>query len=427
MVKTTKTLLVYLEYNYVGNLSLNEAGQLVFCYADSWLTQSSAMALSLSLPLTSTPYVEGSARSFFANLLPEGEIREVIARKLGNSKGNDFALLAALGGECAGAIRLLPSASWAGLAGDYQALTKQELAEQIANLAHRPMLVGDKGIRLSLAGAQDKLPIYWRNGEFYLAKEGAPSSHILKPPLRHYPDSVENEFFCMSLANAIGLPVPRVSYYHAPSKFYLIERYDRMTLINGQLQRLHQEDFCQALGYLPERKYEKEGGPSFLQCFTLIKQASSRPANDLKMLMLWLIFNYLIGNNDAHAKNLAFILSREGPVLAPFYDLLCTAVYPELNQEMAMRIANKYAPDWVLARHWQSLAMQLGIKYRLIQRWQQHLLKQLPTALARVEQIFIEQNINSTLIAKIITVIEKRISYLTRALPKDDGVSRIVK
>jgi serine/threonine-protein kinase HipA len=409
-----EALTVYLQHHKVGELTLNEQRQYVFTYIDSWLNEPNNMALSISLPLTRTPYVDGPARTFFANLLPEALIRDTIARQLGISAKNDFALLTALGGECAGAITLIPATDELPIEATYRKLSLAELAKLLENLPKKPLLAGEKGLRLSLAGAQSKLPIYWHDKQFYLPQEGAASSHIIKPPMRDYPDTVENELFCMLLAKALGLPVPSVYYIDEPVKFYLIERYDRQKDTQGQLVRIHQEDFCQALNIPPDYKYEAEGGPTFVQCFNLAKHYSTRPAADQKALLQWLILNYVIGNADAHAKNLSLLLLPEGPRLAPFYDLLGTTVYPELTAKMAMKIGGEARPEWLQARHWQRLAEQLGIKYALLKQLQQQLLSQLPKAMQKVQAYFTEQSINSAILPKITAIMEKRCQYLTR-------------
>ncbi len=184
-----------------------------------------------------------------------------------------------------------------------------------------------------------------------------PSSHILKPNMPDHEDTVINEAFCMRLAANMGLSVPKVEIRFLDHlQVYIIERYDREIADQGNLVRIHQEDFCQALGVPPDAKYEKEGGPGLAQCFALIRTYSTQPAADVKKLLAWVAFNYLIGNADAHAKNISLLLPEEGPRLAPFYDLMCTAVYPALTDRMAMSVGGKGDPKWIIARYWEQFA-----------------------------------------------------------------------
>lgn len=358
----TRELDIYFQERLAGHLLLDRKHRFVFRYAEEWLKSPFAIPLSLSLPLTEKPYEDDAARPFFSNLLPEADIRQAVARKVGISEHNDFAMLEAIGGECAGAVSILPTGVQPSDKGTYRPVDDKELHAIVATLPGRPFLVGEEGLRLSLAGAQNKLPIYVEKGRISLPLGSLPSSHILKPPIRDLSGTVENEAFCMMLAGRAGLPVPTVSIYRGTDTLYIVERYDRVRDDKGRLVRIHQEDFCQALGIPPDRKYESEGGPSLNDCFTLLMKHSVRPAADMKKMIMWVIFNYLTGNADAHAKNLALLLTEEGPALAPFYDLLCTGAYKDLTTRLAMKIGGENRPAWVRLRHWEGMAREIGIK-----------------------------------------------------------------
>lgn len=321
---------VYLRSIKVGRLWLEKGRRFSFQYDHDWLAGEHSVPLSIALPLRSEAYTDDTARAFFSNLLPESELRKVIARKLGLSEGNDYALLEAIGGECAGAVTLLPDDVPLSDAGKYRLLTDEQLNVLIRELPVRPMLAGETGIRLSLAGAQNKLPVYYddSSNKIYLPVGSRASSHILKPPINNYPGTVENEFFCMQLARRMGLPVPDTTLLQQEEILYLVRRYDRPMDEDGSVFRLHQEDFCQAFGIAAEMKYEKEGGPSLQRCFELLRNISMTPVVDIRNFLGWVVFNYLIGNADAHGKNISRLFREEGPVLAPFYDLMSTAVYP---------------------------------------------------------------------------------------------------
>lgn len=360
-------LVVHIDKEIVGHLWLDERKRFCFQYEKNWLA-TSKIPLSLSLPLRDDPYLDDESHSFFANLLPEQKIREVIARNLGISTQNDFGLLEKIGGDCAGAVSVFPEGvTSSGSNNSYRKICVSELKEIVLSLPQRPLLAGEKGIRLSLAGAQKKLPVYLENNEFHIPC-GAPSNYIIKPPIEGLDGTVENEAFCMALAKKIGLDVPKSFIYDLDGLLvFMVERYDR-TVIPGGIARVHQEDFCQALNVLPDFKYEAEGGPTLRQCFTLIREKSIMAGKDFMSLLDWVIFNYLIGNSDAHGKNISLIFTPEGPRLAPFYDLLSTRIYAHygLAEGLAMKIGGENNPDEILRQQWDALAEDLGIKPKFL-------------------------------------------------------------
>jgi len=160
--------------------------------------------------------------------------------------------------------------------------------------------------------------------------------------------------------------VPDVTLLQKEEPLYLIERYDRTRNAEGELVRLHQEDFCQSLGVAADMKYENEGGPSLQKCFQLIRDYSVNPIADVKALLEWTVFNYLIGNADAHGKNISMLFTKQGPRLAPFYDLLSTAIYPNLSSKIAMKIGGEYRPEWIAVRHWERFANDIEVNTKII-------------------------------------------------------------
>jgi serine/threonine-protein kinase HipA len=398
---------VYLRDDLVGRLWLDERRRFVFQYERKWLETHGATPLSLSLPLREQPFLDDAARPFFSNLLPEAEIRRVIARRLRISEKNDFALLKAIGGECAGAVSIFPEGVRPSEKEGYRELSDEELSRMVAELPRKPMLAGERGIRLSLAGAQNKLPAYMEGDRISIPTGNAPTTHILKPPIPGFEETVENEAFCMMLAERMGLSVPKVSLRRGRDMLYLVERYDRIRDVTGKVIRLHQEDFCQALGILPEEKYEREGGPSLSRCFALLKERSASPAADQRALILWVVFNRLIGNADAHAKNLAILYTSAGPRLAPFYDLLCTRVYPDLSDRLAMRIGGENRPTWIQPRHWERFSADVGIKAGLIRRIVDEMSEKVVPAADSLGQDFTSAYGGTTIVGKIIRLIKK--------------------
>lgn len=399
---------VYLWDHLAGHLRLDEKRRFVFQYDVEWIKKKNAIPLSLHLPLRTDIYPDDFSRPFFSNLLPEAEVKRIIARRLQISASNDFAMLNSIGGECAGAVSVLPAGFIPVVKPGYQRLNEEELHRIIADLPKRPLMAGVEGMRLSLAGAQNKLPVYMESDGIFIASGNAPSTHILKPPIRDLEDTVENEAFCMMLAQKMGLPAPPVAIRRGLDKLYVIQRYDRSRNKDGHIMRLHQEDFCQALGFLPDQKYESEGGPSLEHCFTLLQEKSISPAADRLALLQWTIFNFLIGNADAHAKNLAIIFTDQGPRLAPFYDLICTQVYPDLTQKQAMRIGGENRPSWIQQKHWEKLGKSVAIKSSLVLKTLLDMATDILPAAQALSDDFDKTYGPCEMIRKIIAVIEKR-------------------
>ena len=362
-----RTLDVYLDRNLIGHFTQDDHGDTQFRYLDAWLQNANAIPLSHSLPLRSDAFIRRECRAFFAGILPEAEKRLLVAQNLGISGNNDYSMLERIGGECAGAVTFVP----AGQAlqdedSGYRPLTDAELAVVLRELPRRPLLAGDGEVRLSLAGAQDKVAVCLRNGKLSIPLGDAPSTHILKPAIDRFEGTVYNESFCMKLAHAVGLPTANVLTNSVDGIDYLlVERYDRTVSGSGELERLHQEDFCQALNIIPEHKYQNEGGPSHQQCFQLLRDASSVPVLDLSALLDAAIYNFVIGNNDAHGKNFSLLYHGKKASdlrigLAPLYDLLCTAYYSELSGKMAMKLGGEYFSGRVSIKHFERFAEDTG-------------------------------------------------------------------
>ncbi len=379
-----RDLAVLLHGEAVGTLRQEDSGRLTFGYRGDWLERPDARPLSLSLPLQEDPFDDRAARPFFAGLLPDDFARERLARYLGVSRHNDFALLAEVGGECAGAVSFYPPDALppAAGAGDLEPLDEVALAALLRELPRRPLRAGGE-LRLSLAGAQDKMALVRRGETFFLPRGDLPTTHILKPAIEEFTDTVPNELFCMRLATRLGLQVPAVEIAVAEGiPFLIVERYDRIGT-DGVIRRLHQEDFCQALAIPPESKYQSEGGPSLAQSFGLL-DACTRPALDRLELLRRVLFNYLIGNADAHGKNFALLHGPEGPRLAPAYDLLCTTVYRDHTDRMAMKIGRRGRFAEVLPRHWQRFARDCGLAAPRVRRDLLDLSEQLPAEAHRL-------------------------------------------
>ncbi len=403
---------VYLWGNLVGVLQQDDSGQLRFQYTASWLADPKRVPISQKLRLRPEPFDNREARPFFAGLLPEAEKRDAIARELGISARNDFGLLDRIGGECAGAIMFMrvgeTPASMSSLT-DYRHLDDDQLARILEILPERPLLAGEAGVRLSLAGAQDKLPVLVVDGKVAIPLNGAPSSHILKPPIRRFDDTVFNEGFCLALAKALGLHVIEAEIPATKGRDYLlVERYDRKRRPGGDLQRLHQEDFCQALGFVPELKYQSEGGPTLKQCFDLLRGCAARPAIELMRLLDEVVFNVLVGNNDAHAKNLALLYGERGVELAPMYDISSTVVYEGLSPKFAMRIGDQDEFSNLYPRHWDRFAIDAGLGRPQVRRRIIGVARSIGAVAEKVRSSFMARGNDRPVLGRIVALIKER-------------------
>jgi serine/threonine-protein kinase HipA len=371
---------VWLGAERVGILRRTDGRRLSFQYDADHLSRDDAVPLSLSLPLRESSFDDMQARPFFANLLPDAMLREAVARKLGLSPANDFALLAALGGECAGAVSLLPCDAEPERGGEYVPLSDEEFAQIVEELPRRPLLAGERGIRLSLAGAQGKLPVRIEGDRVFIARGALPTTHIVKPEIPGGEGAVRNEAFCMALATRSGLPVPRSWVRLGREPVYVVQRFDRQTGPDGTVVRRRVEDFCQALGHPPEAKYESEGGPGLADVFAVLERHSTNPALDRRALLKWTVFNALLQNADAHAKNISLLHEPGGVRLAPFYDLLCTAAYQNVTDKLAMKVGGEGRPQWIRRRHWERFADQVMIGPRLVRDTVAQMAASLPVA-----------------------------------------------
>jgi serine/threonine-protein kinase HipA len=360
-----RTLSVWWDEVLVGALRMDQNGNLEFAYDPAWRDDPARPAISHSLPKRAEPFNRRETRPFFAGLLPEEAQREAVAKNLGISERNDFRLLEALGGEVAGAVTLWPEGEVPPDMPDIAAthpLDDAEIIDILDTLPRQPMLAGRGGLRLALAGAQQKLPVVLVNGRIALPRPGQPTTHILKPPIPRFSATTENEAFAMRLADAVGLNVATVEPRNVGGRpFLLVARYDRQVDADGRIRRVHQEDFCQALGIPPEQKYASEGGPGFKDGFDLVRRACTVPELSVLALLDAAIFNVILGNADAHGKNFSLLYAHDGVRLAPLYDLLCTAAYPELSARFSMRVAKRAMLEEFRPDTWEKFASDVGV------------------------------------------------------------------
>jgi serine/threonine-protein kinase HipA len=354
----------------VGALRADDSNRLCFLYLDEWLEAEDAFPVSITLPLGPDETVAGPAHTFFANLLPEGLVREAVCRRLGISVSNDVELLRAIGGECAGALSIVdPKLPLHRPDNEYEELAAQRLQSLVDDDDRVvPLLIGGAETRLSLAGAQDKVPVAILDEKIHLPLKGSPSTHILKLPNRRYPHLPQNESFLLGLATRTGLECARSELTNATApQSLLVERYDRRPTDDPwPVRRLHQEDFCQALGLLPGQKYELEGGPSLAQAVGLVRTSVTNPLHDVQRLIEWQTFNAAAGNSDGHGKNLSILYDDGGPRLAPFYDLVSTRAYGNLDRLLAMGVGGRRNADELGFDQWAALATDLEMRDRVV-------------------------------------------------------------
>lgn len=354
----------------VGSLHADRNDRMEFRYDTRWLHDPAAFPVSLSLPLRPEPYGD-AAHSFFANLLPEADVRARLCQRLKVTPGNDFELLRLIGGECAGALTIsheMPADVFT--TASYRLLDPEQLRRW--SLAAAPDVfsstVGRDGVRLSLAGAQDKLPVRVDGATVSVPLGSAPSTHLLKFGSSHFKYLPENECLMAMVAERLALPVPATSLRRRDGggSILVVERYDRRREA-ATILRVHQEDFCQALGRSPLRKYQKEGGPRPGEVAEVLRLHGSLPSEDLRLLIRWGLFNWLFGNCDAHAKNISLVFDpTHGIRLAPFYDLVCTRVYKSLDRHLAMSVGEQFDPDVMLRRDLDAYARELHVGSRMI-------------------------------------------------------------
>ena len=366
-------LSVYLGKNLAGHLTSTAQNGVVFSYDPAYI-EAGLPPLSLSLPLSTNEYSQKKCLPFFEGLLPEGDVKKRISDYLHVSETSTLKLLKELGGECAGMVSILPEgeqnkvqSTYTFSPDNYETLSPQKLVEYIRNIDARPLLKVKEKLRLSLAGAQEKLPLAYRNGKFYLPINGAPSTHIVKPTGHGALSTLSaNEYICMKLAEQSGLQVPNTKLIQIEDvEFLLIERYDR--LCNGnEISRLHQEDACQALGILSNNKYQNDGGPSIADIYTLIKTQTTIPLLETRAFLQYLLFNFIIGNCDAHGKNYSLIFQDNTVKLTPIYDTVCTQAYPNLTQKLSMKIGKHYEIQKVNQADFEMLGNQIGLKPKTI-------------------------------------------------------------
>ncbi len=378
---TYAPLRIYLNNRRVGTLSRAPSGAIEFSYDADWLAWDHALPVSLSLPLRETPYRGEPVSAVFENLLPDSDkLRRLVAEKVGARGVDAYSLLAKIGHDCVGALQFI--------AGDEDApdttgkiegeAVDAAAIEKILNgLSQAPLgLTRDDGFRISVAGAQEKTALLWHNGQWIKPHGTTPTTHLIKTQIGKLPDgidlsdSVENEYYCLKLTAAFGLPVNTASIEtFGETKALVIERFDRRWTKDGRLLRLPQEDCCQALSVPPTLKYQNEGGPGMIDVLGLLN-GSDTPIEDQDIFLKAQLVFWLMGATDAHAKNFSLFLSPGGSYrMTPLYDIVTAQGALDARQierkqmTMAMSVGDSrhYRFDQIHGRHFMQTALRAGL------------------------------------------------------------------
>lgn len=364
---------VYFEGRTVGEIR-QSAGGPEFVYDPDWYAARDFFPVSTGFPRPGAAEAEAPVPParlvpWLANLLPEGDALAQAAHIIGAAQGDVLAMVGRMGRDTSGALSFRERGQR--LRRERPIPDEAALERIIEELPRKPFLVGEEGVALSLAGAQTKMALV-RNpdGSLGIPIEGSPSTHILKPDVDRLYGSVASEALAMTLARACGLAAAEVTTGHAGKREYLlVTRYDRVVTADA-IGKLHQEDFCQALGVFPAMKYQANQtgtpGPSFADIAGFLAEVAD-PRSRLRFLDA-MIFNALVCNPDAHAKNYSLLIHPRRVELAPLYDLVCAEPWEGINQGMAMKIAGKRDGAYLKGRHWQREAVAWGLNPTLVLR-----------------------------------------------------------
>lgn len=366
-------LVVLVGKSVAARVRADRAGKLSLEYADEWREAADSFSLSMNLRLSRAAYPQKSVLPYLWNLLPENpDVLQRWGQLYHVSAANPFKLLAHVGADVPGAVQFASPEQVDSLRAERKPkiewITEEDLAARLRRLrddiaaVRRP---GDAG-RLSLPGAQAKTAFYRDGtGRWGVPSGRTPNTHIIKPCVPGFDGLVEIEYLCQTLAARLGLVAARTSVLQLDEPYIVIERYDRLPARSGEMvERIHQEDICQALGLMPGKKYQEEGGPGIAQIVALLRRVSADAAEDINRFGLANIFNWLIGGTDAHAKNYSLLIGPSDETrLAPLYDLSSQLPYPDLiPQKLAMKIGNHYEHARIRRADWEMFATACDIE-----------------------------------------------------------------
>lgn len=418
-------LVVLLNGARAGRLDY-ERGRLSFAYDRAWRERPDALPLSLSLPLNIAEHTGPAVAGFIWGLLPDNEhiIRDW-ARRFHVSARQPFGLIGAVGEDCAGAVQFVqPDRIEAVLNGEgdeIEWLSEADVSERLAALRlHRGAWRrdGDAG-QFSLAGAQPKIALHNREDRWGIPAGRIPTTHILKPPSADFEAQAENEHFCLAMLSRLGLTVARSTVHRFGEEVAIVvERYDRLPF-NDTIVRVHQEDFCQALGVMPDVKYQNQGGPSFADLIDLTRHVSASPVEDSHTLLDAAIVNWIIGGSDAHAKNFSLLLTAGGEArLAPIYDVASVLPYqPQIQFQdikLAMKVGGEYALSKIVLRHWDRLAAECRFDREFVRERIQAIVQKIPDAAADTYRQMREEGLDNEMLVRLTNAVTGRANEIVK-------------
>lgn len=367
----TNKLVALLDGIEIGRVQRDARGRIKFVYDDEWRRAPDAYPLSLSMPLGAKEHGRAVTEAFLWGLLPDNE--RVLARwaaKFQVSARNVFALISHVGEDCAGAIQFMTpdrlDVLHGGKEDKVEWLSETDIAKRLETLRadHAAWRLPRDTGQFSLAGAQPKTALLFQNGRWGIPSGRLPTTHILKPPTGQFDGHAENEHICLKLARSLGLPTAQSTVMRFKKEIAIVvERYDRQRKGNDII-RVHQEDVCQALGIMPTKKYQNEGGPSAFDIVQLLRTYSTDREADLETFIDALGFNWIIAGTDAHAKNYSLLLSGRRIRLAPLYDVASILPYDDFDfqkMKLAMKVGGEYKLSLIGLRQWQKFAREMRI------------------------------------------------------------------
>lgn len=421
-------LIALLEGKEVGRVQKDAKGRILFFYDDKWRAARDSYPLSLSMPLGAKEHGRGVTEAFLWGLLPDNE--HVLARwasKFQVSARNVFALISNVGEDCAGAVQfVLPErldAIRSGKQDNVEWLEEVDVAKRLKTLREDHAawrLPRDTG-QFSLAGAQPKTALLLQNGRWGIPSGRIPTTHILKPPTGQFDGHAENEHICLALARDLGLPTTQSKVMRFKQEIAIVlERYDRLVSGNDIL-RVHQEDACQALGVMPTKKYQNEGGPSAYDITQLIRTYSTDRATDLDTFVAALGFNWLVAGTDAHAKNYSLLLSNRRVRLAPLYDIASILPYDDIDlkkAKFAMKIGGDYKLTQIGVREWEKFAREVRTDAEALIERIDSMARQLPDLVNGARTRAREEGLEHKIIERLATQLIERAAECRRVLGK---------
>ncbi|WP_036016205.1 type II toxin-antitoxin system HipA family toxin [Bradyrhizobium yuanmingense] len=412
-------LIALLDGTEVGRVRSEARGRLTFVYDNAWRNAEGAYPLSLSMPLAAEEHGPATIQSFLWGLLPDNEqVLERWAKKFQVSARNVFALISNVGEDCAGAIQFVtPDRLGTLKTGEddkIEWLDKPEIANRLRVLREDHAawrLPRDTG-QFSLAGAQPKTALVLKDNKWGIPSGRIPTTHILKPPTGHFDGHAENEHICLQLARELGLPAAETKVMRFEQEIAIVvERYDRQVSGNDII-RVHQEDICQAMGIPPTKKYQNEGGPTPADVVELLRTYSTDREADLETFVSALIFNWLIGGSDAHAKNYSLLLASGALVrLAPLYDIASILPYDHVDQrkiKLAMKVGGEYKLDQIGLRQWQKFARETRVDADVLIATLNSMAGQIPDLVADIRTRAQKEGLENAVIERLATALSTR-------------------